>query len=211
MLEATMPDLPAYGRHVTEVVSHMEVTDRFGNTMPLVTGTEQLLTKLRETKMRGAKALFIGNGGSAAIASHQAADFWKTGQLRALAFNDPCLLTSVSNDCGYPEVFATPIAMFADPGDLLIAISSSGASENILRGAIASRRKQCFVVTLSGFAPDNPLRTHGDLNFYVPAEEYGLVELSHLMLCHYLLDRFMADSQWLSSTRAATTHAAQSV
>jgi len=112
--------------------------------------------------------MFIGNGASAAIGSHQALDYWKNGGMRAVTFNDLALLTAVSNDFSYAEVFEKPIEMFADAGDILLAISSSGRSENILRGADAARKQGCRVITFSGFRPDNPLRSRGELNFYVP-------------------------------------------
>jgi D-sedoheptulose 7-phosphate isomerase len=117
-----------------------------------------------------------------------ATDFWKTGGIRAMAFNDGALLTCMGNDYGYEQVFAKPIQMFAKPGDVLIAISSSGQSANILLGAQAARQKGCQVITLSGFKPDNPLRSLGDYNFYVPAQIYGAVEIVHHSICHCLLD-----------------------
>lgn len=138
--------------------------------------------------LNGNKAMFIGNGGSAAIASHQAVDYWKSGGLTALAFNDSSLLTSVSNDCGYERVFVTPIEHFARPGDLLVAISSSGRSPNILLGVDAARQIGCRIMTLSGFDDANGLRRKGDLNFYVPSHSYGVVEITHLTLLHAILE-----------------------
>lgn len=140
---------------------------------------------------QGRKLIFIGNGGSAAIASHQAVDYWKNGGMRAIAFNDSSLLTCIGNDFGYPHLFAKPVEMFADPGDVLVAISSSGRSENILLAVNAARGKSCKVITMSGFSDDNPLRLAGDLNFYVPSDSYGWVEIVHLALCHCILDTIM--------------------
>ncbi|MGQ0663108.1 MAG: D-sedoheptulose-7-phosphate isomerase [Pseudomonadota bacterium] len=137
---------------------------------------------------RGNKLMFVGNGGSAGIASHLAIDYSKNGGLRALAFNDGAALTCLGNDLGYESVFAKQIEFHARPGDMLIAISSSGRSANILRAVEAARAKDCFVATLSGFSADNPLRRMGDLNFHVGAAEYGFVEVSHLALCHAVLD-----------------------
>ena len=114
------------------------------------------------------------------------------GVARAVAFNDPSLLTCVSNDFGYAHVFEKPIEMFADAGDVLIAISSSGKSENIVRGVEAARRTGCRIITLSGFRPDNPLRRLGELNFWVPTDSYGHVEITHLALCHAVVDAIMA-------------------
>jgi D-sedoheptulose 7-phosphate isomerase len=112
--------------------------------------------------------------------------------MRAMAFNDPALLTCVGNDYGYPHVFEKPIAMFADPGDVLIAISSGGRSENILRAVDAGVEAGCRVVTMSGFGRDNPLRTRGELNFYVPSDSYGYVEITHLAVCHCIVDTIIA-------------------
>jgi D-sedoheptulose 7-phosphate isomerase len=136
----------------------------------------------------GGKLIFIGNGASAAISSHQATDFWKNGKIKAMAFNDPVGLTCVSNDFGYEYVFAKPIGMFADSKDILIAISSSGRSKNILLGAEAAKKKGAKVITLSGFDEDNPLRRLGSINFYVPSSLYGHVEILHLSICHCILD-----------------------
>ena len=132
--------------------------------------------------------MFIGNGGSAGIAGHLAIDFSKNGNLRALAFNDPMALTCVGNDLGYHNVFARQIEIHARPGDLLVAISSSGQSPNILAAIAAARARDCRIATYSGFSPDNELRRSGDMNFYVRADEYGFVEISHLALCHAVLD-----------------------
>jgi len=139
----------------------------------------------------GNKLIFIGNGGSAAIASHQAIDYWKNGGLEALAFNDASLLTCISNDFGYEKVFSEPIKRFARPGDVLLAISSSGRSPNILQGVEAARKLKCHVITFSGFDESNPLRCAGDLNFYVPSHTYGIVEISHLALIHAMLEDIM--------------------
>ena len=78
--------------------------------------------------------------------------------------------------------------MFADKGDVLVAISSSGQSENILRGVEAGKEKGCEVLTLSGFAAENPLRGRGSVNFYVSSDAYGHVEVVHHAICHCILD-----------------------
>lgn len=141
-----------------------------------------------EQAASGRKLLFIGNGASASIASHMATDFWKNGGIRAVVFNDASLLTCISNDFGYKHVFEKPIEMFADSGDILVAISSSGQSENILLGVKAARAKDLKVITLSGFDKNNPLSKLGDINFYVPSSSYGHVEIVHLSICHCLVD-----------------------
>ncbi len=168
-----------------------EVTDGEGRRLGLDEGFERAVALLQGQTGRGLKVMFIGNGASAAIGSHQALDYWKNGGMRAVTFNDLALLTAVSNDFSYPEVFEKPIEMFADPGDVLMAISSSGGSENILRGAAAATKRGCHVITFSGRRQDNPLRALGELNFYVPSMSYGHVEVAHLAISHTLLDTIM--------------------
>lgn len=134
------------------------------------------------------KCFVIGNGGSASIASHMAEDFTKAAEIPMMAFNDASMITCFANDLGYENVFSTAIKYYVEPGDLVIAISSSGKSANILNGAWAAKEKGCQVITLSGFSPTNPLRKIGDINFYVPDSTYGGVEITHLSLLHTILD-----------------------
>lgn len=141
------------------------------------------------------KLMVIGNGGSAAIASHMQNDLCKAVGLRAIVFNESPLLTAYSNDHGYEVAFERLVELWAEPEDLLIAISSSGKSENILRAVRMALSKGCLVITFSGFQPDNPLRKMGDINFYVPAQTYGFVEIAHMALGHYLTDCAMAVRQ----------------
>jgi D-sedoheptulose 7-phosphate isomerase len=140
----------------------------------------------------GSKIMVIGNGGSAAIASHIVTDAVKNADLRAMTFSDPALLTCLSNDRGYPEVYATPIKLFGESTDVLIAISSSGNSENILRAVDEARDQGMVTITLSGFDPGNRLRTLGRLAFYVPAYAYGMVEITHLAILHAVIDTVIA-------------------
>lgn len=147
-----------------------------------------VIAEARERTRAGHKLMFVGNGGSAAIASHMATDYTKNGSLPAMAFNDASMLTCIGNDLGYENVFAFQIENHARPGDMVVAISSSGRSSSILKSCDAGRRRECFIVTLSGFAADNPLRKLGDVNFYVPSGEYGFVEVMHLSICHCILD-----------------------
>lgn len=167
------------------------VTGEEGGEMDLAAGLRAALDLMEGACGSGHKLMFIGNGGSAAIASHLAVDYWKNGGLTALAFNDAAQLTCISNDCGYERVFAEPIQRFGRPGDVLVAVSSSGKSPNILRGVEAARKVGGRVVTLSGFEPSNALRRTGDLNFYAPSRSYGIVEITHLSLLHAILEESM--------------------
>ncbi len=183
-------DNTAYLKGLGDLLLKIEVTDASGKKISLDDGIEQAVQMIVGTHNKRKKVIFIGNGGSAAIASHQSVDYWKNGGMRAMAFNDTSLLTCIGNDYGYPFVFEKPIEMFADRQDLLIAISSGGKSENILNGVKMAKSLTCPAITMSGFKNDNPLRSKGDLNFYVPAPTgaYGFVEIAHLTLCHCFVD-----------------------
>jgi D-sedoheptulose 7-phosphate isomerase len=169
-----------------------EASSAAGERIEIARALDWMMTRARAAHGAGNKLMFIGNGGSAAIASHMAADYCKNGGLRALALNDPAMLTCLGNDLGYDRVFANQVELHGRRGDLVVAISSSGRSPNILNAVKAARDAGCTLVTLSGFSPDNPLRALGDLNFYVACDRYGLVEVSHLALCHAVLDFMLA-------------------
>lgn len=173
------------------IIQSITIADSAGNKFSFAEGIEKAASVIISNTSAGRKIMFIGNGGSASISSHMATDFLKNGNMRALTFNDSALLTCLGNDYGYKHVFEKPIDMMAAQDDVLIAISSSGRSENILRGVEAARSKGCFIITLSGFDSDNPLSTRGNMNFYVPSKSYGHVEIIHHSICHCLLDSIL--------------------
>ena len=130
------------------------------------------------------------------MASHMALDWSKRGGVRSLAFNDMAFLTALGNDLGYDEVFAQPVEWFGEEGDLLATISSSGNSPSVVKAIAAARKRGIKVVTFSGMNPDNKSRLAGDLNFYVPAWTYGIVECGHQILLHAWLDRYSNEREW---------------
>jgi len=192
--DATLGDrIESYFDTLNEGIMHAMTTDRAGQIVPVSAAIDWAMRAVLAAHARGNKIMFIGNGGSAAIASHCTTDYLKNGELRTICFNDGAQLTCLSNDLGYDNVFATPIAMHAVKGDLLIAISSSGKSASITKAVEAARARGCEVLTLSGFGEENPLRRMGDMNIYLPSTEYGFVEIGHLAYCHIILDLIMAD------------------
>lgn len=152
---------------------------------------EQSIARIRQAGARGNKLMLVGNGGSAAIASHMTVDFSKNAGIPAMAFNDAVMMSALGNDLGQDQVFAKPIAMYGKPDDVVLAISSSGNSDNIVEAVWSARNVGCQVITMSGFRPDNRLRKLGDLNLYIPSHEYGFVELTHLAFCHAIVDLLM--------------------
>ncbi len=146
---------------------------------------QQLTIDLREKKR---SVYLIGNGASASMASHFAADLAKNAHLHTEVFSDLSLITAISNDMGYERVFAEPLRRRAKKGDMLVAISSSGASRNILLAVEAAQEIGLEIVTLSSMSSKNPLRSKGSLNAYVPAQTYGLAETCHAAILHHWMD-----------------------
>lgn len=131
----------------------------------------------------------VGNGASASMASHFAADLAKNAHVHTEVFSDLSLITAVSNDMGYEHVFAEPLRRRGKAGDMLVAISSSGESPNVLAAVSAARGLDMDVITVSAFSPENSLREQGTLNAFVHAETYGGAETCHAAILHYWLDR----------------------
>lgn len=149
------------------------------------------VTLTHATAARDGQLYFIGNGGSAGMASHMAADACKNGHLRALAFNDAAMLTATANDLDYEQVFSLPLQRLARPGDLVVAISSSGNSPNIVRALETSRALGLESITLTGMRAGNRARTLGDVNFYIDTPRYGWTESAHQIILHYWFDQYL--------------------
>lgn len=145
---------------------------------------------LNGIKKKKGKVYVIGNGGSAGIASHFSNDLLKTLKIPSSTLVDSNMLTCFSNDYGYEYVFSKPLEILLDDKDLLVAISSSGNSKNIINAVNRAKDLEVKVVTLSGFSPDNVLRSLGDLNFWIDAKDYGLVEISHFFILHTIVDLY---------------------
>jgi D-sedoheptulose 7-phosphate isomerase len=183
----------SYFLHVGNLLAAIQATVPDGTTMSLDDATADVVQRLLATGAAKKKIVLVGNGGSASIAGHMEMDLCTRVGIRATVFNDPPVLTALANDHGYESAFERMVGLWVERGDCLIAISSSGASENILRAVREARNHGGAVITFSGFAPDNPLRGLGDVNFYVDSHEYGEVEVAHHALGHFLTDRAAAE------------------
>lgn len=151
------------------------------------------IVHILEGAYQNGKTVFIcGNGGSAATASHWACDLGKgtvmegKPRFRVLSIGDnQSLLTAYANDCGYESVFAEPIRSWAEPGDVVILITASGNSPNILEGAKAAKEMGCTSIGLIGFG-GGKLAAMVDEQITVSCREYGPVEDIHLILDHII-------------------------
>ena len=155
-------------------------------------GLQQALSLLRGVQQRGGCVYLIGNGGSAAIVAHVQNDLVNKGRLRAHVLHEASLLTCMSNDYGYEQAYAEILERVLRPDDVLIAVSSSGRSKNILNAVEVARSRGAHILTLTGFTPENPLRASGHVNVWLPSSDYGEVEIGHQLVLHYLADALVA-------------------
>lgn len=181
-----------YFKDLCSLFLNIVVTDRKKKQLSIESAVLRISNLIITSNKKGNKSVLIGNGASASIASHISTDFLKNAGVSAQAFNDASLLTCLSNDLGYEYVFQKPIEILGKKDDILFSISSSGASKNIINATRAAQKKKFYIITLSGFKRDNPLRTLGDINFYVPSHSYGYVEVVHLAICHAIVDTIIS-------------------
>jgi len=181
-----------YIKSLNEIANKMVVNNFNGETIDIdqaYINWCNLLDEIAKSKRR--KIVFIGNGGSAGIASHCATDFSKNGNVRSMALNDAATITCLSNDYSYDQVFSKQIEFHGFEDDVLVAISSSGNSNNIIQAVKVARTKKMKIITLSGFKKSNSLNKLGDMNFYIDSMEYGFVEILHLTAIHTALDLYL--------------------
>lgn len=160
---------------------------------------ERAVQVLVDVRARNAKVIIAGNGGSAAMASHVCMDLTKVARVRAVNFNEADLITCLANDYGYDRWMEKAIEYYSLAGDVVILISSSGRSPNILRAAETALRLKLQLITFSGFSPDNPLRALGELNFFVENRAYNIVEMTHHVWLLALVDRIVGRLEYAAN------------
>jgi D-sedoheptulose 7-phosphate isomerase len=146
---------------------------------------------LVRTKESRGKMILAGNGASAAIAAHAAIDFTKQAGIRAICFNEPSLITAFSNDCGYEHWIRQALEFYSQPEDVIVLISSSGRSPNIVNAARYARSVDNPLVTFTGFSRENPVKSLGDINFWVDSKAYNIIENTHSIWLMMVCDLFI--------------------
>ena len=150
------------------------------------------------TKKNRKKILIFGNGGSAAIASHFSVDLTKNAKIRCTNYNESDLITCFSNDFGYERWVEMAIKYYGNKGDVLIVISSSGKSKNMINACIAARKKKFSkIITLTGHLVNNPVKKLGDINLWVNSKAYNYVENIHQFWLLSLVDLVIGKKNYL--------------
>jgi len=171
-----------YFQTLAEGLSQAEKTD--------LIKVSELIVKASD---EGKKTILVGNGGSAAMASHVAVDLVKAAGIRAVNFNEADLITCFANDFGYEYWVEKALEFYADSGDLILLISSSGQSQNIINGAKKALSMNLDLVTCSGFRSDNPLRSLGKINLWIDSDSYNHVEMAHHVWLVAIVDYIIAN------------------
>ena len=139
-------------------------------------------------RKKNKKVLIFGNGGSAAIASHFTIDMLKNTKIRCVNFNEASTITCLSNDFGYESWVKKSIEYNSDKGDVVIIISSSGESKNMLNACKYAKKKKLTLITLTGFKKENSVGKMGLVNFWVDSKIYNHVENTHQFLLLTVID-----------------------
>lgn len=179
-----------YQKKLIEVMANIEFLDMKNNI--ITKDYEILMTTLinifQESRIKNKQVFFIGNGGSAGIAEHMTTDFMKNAEIHARSMFSTTVLTCFGNDYGYEKIFSNQLDLLAQKEDILVAISSSGNSSNIINAIKTMKNKKGIILTFTGFKNDNKVKALGDYNIYVPIEEYGIVETIHQAILQHAID-----------------------
>ena len=158
------------------------------------------LLKIKEIWLKahngGGKIIFAGNGGSAAMSSHCSVDLTKNAGIRSINFNEADLITCFSNDYGYNEWVKKAVEFYADEDDVLVLISSSGRSINMIKAADMARKMGVKVITLTGFDRDNDLSKCGIINLWVESFAYNIVEMTHHIWLLAIVDNIIGSAEY---------------
>jgi len=171
----------------------------------LVKPNEEIIEKINiikniliETKKNNSKTMIFGNGGSAAIASHVSVDLTKNAKIRCTNYNEADLITCFSNDYGYDRWIEKTVDFYGDEKDIIILISSSGKSKNMLNACKAAKNKKISkIITLTGHDKDNPLSKLGDINLWIDSKAYNFVENIHQLWLLTLCDLIIGKREYL--------------
>ena len=144
--------------------------------------------KIHLSNKKGGKVIIVGNGGSAGIANHATVDLTKVAGYRAVNFNESSTITCLANDYGYENWVKMAIKFYADKNDIVILLSSSGKSKNIINAAKMTKKMGINLITFSGFSKNNQLKKLGDLNFWTNSKHYNNIENSHQLWLLSIID-----------------------
>ncbi len=161
----------------------------------------KLQKKIEIIKTTNNKVICQGNGGSAAIASHFAIDLSKNAKVKATNFNESSLITCLANDYGYENWLKEALKINYDRGDLIILISSSGESKNILNACSYCLKENLEVITFTGMSKNNSLKSlnSNGINIHVDSKAYNYIENVHQLILLGIVDAIIGKAEYKAS------------
>ncbi len=138
--------------------------------------------------LNGGKIIFVGNGASASLSSHAATDLTKQGKIKSIALNDHNLITALSNDYGYENWVAKALEYYAETNDLLVLISVSGESNNLVNAVKYAKNNSIDTLSITGFHKKNKLKISTDFSLWVDSKSYNIVESIHTIWITLIID-----------------------
>lgn len=181
-----------YMNSIYAALENTIITNHNGEDMQLQDALDRWAVKAKNIRdEKKGLIFFCGNGASATMAEHMSHDWFQNAEINTATCSETAHITAVGNDYSFDDIFSYRIGRILSDKDMLVTISSSGNSPNIVKALEMGRKKSAYLVTLSGKEPDNKSRKLGDLNFYVPLPTYGLTESAHAVLLHAALDNFL--------------------
>ena len=151
---------------------------------------------INRTNLEKGRLIFIGNGASASLSSHAATDFTKQAKIPAIAFNDHNLITALSNDYGYENWVSKAIDYYSKDNDMLIFISVSGESKNLINGINFAKKRNLKTASLTGSKEQNTLRLNSDISLWVDSNAYNIVECLHTIWITLIIDMFVGNPEY---------------
>ena len=149
---------------------------------------QKFAKEIKKCKKNKSKILIFGNGGSAAIASHFSVDMTKVAKIRTVNLNEYDLITCFSNDYGFENWITKALEFYSDRNDLVILISSSGNSQNMINAAKQTKKLKLKTITLTGFNKNNILNKLGNINIWINSKNYNYVENIHQIILLSIVD-----------------------
>ena len=156
----------------------------------------RLKNSIEETSKANGKLIFVGNGASASLCSHAATDFTKQAKITSIAFNDHNLITALSNDYGYEYWVSKAIEYYSKENDMLIFISVSGESKNLINGINYANKNKRKTASLTGSDENNTLKSKSQFSLWVDSKAYNIVESIHTIWITLIIDMFVGHPEY---------------
>tara|TARA_Y100000294_G_scaffold171362_1_gene184709 strand:+ start:212 stop:784 length:573 start_codon:yes stop_codon:yes gene_type:complete len=154
---------------------------------------------IKNTSKKRGVIYLAGNGGSASTASHMSTDLTKNAKIKSMSFNDVNLITCFSNDYGYKNWLKAAIKYYTKPNDLIILLSVSGESKNLINAANFCKQKKIKLITITGAKKNNLLSQKGNINYWINSKAYNIVEVVQMTILASIVDRIIGKSEYPSN------------